>query len=808
MEGRSRYDHHKEDRYIRPSKAEALLKAAHYNHQTVYIYGSTGYGKTSLVCEVLSRRKYEYHSLKDEDFFIDELLKSAGTSKERIIVIDDLHLLMDAKIRERFSEGLKRLTEDLRIWLILIARCPIPPWLKQIYIDQTFMIIDENLLSFTDSEAENYLECWDMKILPETQKKILETCKGYPLALRIMAMRILSLGRSVTPTLKMELQEIEKGRIDLFDYLEQYVYDRWPLSLQEFLMDVSIVEVFDQELAHFITRKNDVNRLILLAQESGNILKDYILNDKIYFKLRPLLKASMQRWMKKRYTRDRIKELYYSAGTYYEIHGHVLNALEMYEQCGNEESISRLLIENAKQYVGAGHYWNLRYYYFKLSEERILQNPELIAGMSMLHSIMLNDEESERWYGYLKQFKERHTGNSRKVAQERLLYLDIALPHRGIFKMSVLLKQVWQLHSSWKIVLPEISLTNNQPSVMHGGKDFCEWSKRDQELADSIGTIIEKVLGKFGRGLVSIALAESFFEKGSDDYKVSELANKGRLQAESGGKVELAFVAVGLLVQQALLDGRIEDALDSLESFKAKAESEAEWILSGIETLRTRILLYIGKRDEIEQWMHQAPDENTEFCTLERYRYITKVRVYLAMGKREKALNLLQLLLPFAEKRQRTFLYLEAKMLLAITQYRLDNPNWRETLQETLTKVSDYHFVRLLTREGKALWELLKSVDLVWSDEDFQKQVLSECRQMAELYPSYLNEKQTGRIILSHKALKVLRMQAEGMSVEEIAAAMGLSKAGVKYYNQENYKKLGVNNKAAAVTEAKNRGIL
>ena len=58
------------------------------------------------------------------------------------------------------------------------------------------------------------------------------------------------------------------------------------------------------------------------------------------------------------------------------------------------------------------------------------------------------------------------------------------------------------------------------------------------------------------------------------------------------------------------------------------------------------------------------------------------------------------------------------------------------------------------------------------------------------------------------KALKILRLQAEGLSVEKIAGQLGLSKAGVKYYNQETYKKLGVNNKAAAVAEARSRRLL
>ena len=63
-------------------------------------------------------------------------------------------------------------------------------------------------------------------------------------------------------------------------------------------------------------------------------------------------------------------------------------------------------------------------------------------------------------------------------------------------------------------------------------------------------------------------------------------------------------------------------------------------------------------------------------------------------------------------------------------------------------------------------------------------------------------------MFLSDKALKILRLQAEGLSVDEIAQQIGLSKSGVKYYNKDTYKKLGVNNKAAAVAEARNRRLL
>ncbi len=216
----------------------------------------------------------------------------------------------------------------------------------------------------------------------------------------------------------------------------------------------------------------------------------------------------------------------------------------------------------------------------------------------------------------------------------------------------------------------------------------------------------------------------------------------------------------------------------------------------------------MGGSSRVFRWLEQAPDEDKEFNCMERYRYLTKVRAYLAAGRNEKAMLLLNKLRFYAEKIHRTYILIEVLVLSAITLKRMGNENWLPALKEAAAKAEDYHFVRILTREGAAIWALLKEADITWKDRTFKKQVMDECRQMAEFYPAYLARKQSEAVILPDKAIKILRLQAEGMSMEKIAGQLNLSKAGVKYYNQETYKKLGVNNKAAAVVEARNRRLI
>lgn len=742
--------------YIRPKAANDRMKLAQNMGQTVYISGATGFGKTSFVADYLFRRRYEYYSMAES--VPEDILRGLSYEKKRIVVVDDLQQLTETVERETARETVEKLAKDPEVWLVLVGRCPVPAWLKPVYIQHVFVMIGEKELALSEREEKDYLKMWDLELTDRAEKRLRTLSCGHPLFLRIEALRLKQMETEPDNTenrIRMEMSVIEQARSDWWDYLEVRVYSQWDVQLQEFLMDISIVEQFDLSMARMITRKTDADRLLRLAQETGSILYCHGSGERESYELRTPVRLSMRRMIRKKYSYRHIDSLYYLG----------------------------------------------------LSEHMIRQSPELMAGMSLLQSILLNDEESEKWYRILCEYEKSQTGSAQKEARARLFYLDITLPQRGAGGMTDMLKKAWMFIKERKTTIPELSLTNNQPSMMDGGKDFCEWSKRDRELAGSIGKIVELLLGRFGKGLINLALAESFFEKGADNYEVSELAQRGRMQAQAGGKQEQVFVGTGILAWLSAFSNHMDNALESLESFRGSVMDMPQ-LLTGVDTLRTRFYLYAGRSSEVDAWMKQAPDEEAEFCTLERYRYITKVRVYLSKGKRENALRLLMQMQIYAKHRERIFLQMEVKILLAITQFRMGEEKWRETLQQSITLAEEYHFVRVLSREGAALWELLKKGGFVWQDPEFQKQVCRECEQMARIYPAYLSEKQEGNVLLTDKALMVLRLQAEGLSVEEIAKRMHLSKSGIKYYNQETYKKLGVNGKAAAITEARNRKLI
>lgn len=797
--------------YMRPQAAWEKMKSASNTRQTVYIYGITGTGKTSFIADFFARKQYCYISMSNTGVsriagMIPE--KTNTGNEQKIFVIDDLHLLETQEERSACECIINELSSRKDVWLILISRASVPKWLKSAYIRHIFVIIGETELFLSEKEQEIYLGKWELYPAKATFKRIMELGGGHPLYLRIVSIRLKEIPETAEDRADAELCAIEKSRLDIWEYFEVHVYDQWNVELQEFLEAVSIVEQFDLHMAQQITKKKDAGRLIRQAQETGNFLLEYNKNGQTIYEMRATMRYSMRRRLLAKYSQDYINGLYCSAGNSYEIKGNIMEALKMYEMCYNEDGISRILIENMRKNPASGDYFELKHYYLTLPEEKIKQSVELMAGMSMLQSILLNEEESERWYKELAAYAKEKTGGIKREAERRLLYLDIGLPHRGIVRMADLLKRAGVFLAKKKTVLPELSVTSNMPSMMNGGKDFCEWSRKDKELAKTIGRLVTFVLGKYGKGIVDIALAESLFEKGGDNYEVSFLAGRGRMKAESGGKTEQVFVAAGILAQLSVLNNHMDDAVDMLEGFSHVAEWKAPRLLPNIYAMLARMDLYTGRISSAYRWLEEAPDEDAGFNIMERYRYMTKIRVYLTAGRKEKAMLLLDKMRFYAEKMYRNYILIEVMVLSAITRYRMGNDGWQDILQEAVKRAEDYHFVRILTKEGIAVLELLNASKLIWKDKGFKKQVMAECVQMAEFYPAYMKEKQEGNVILPDKALKILRLQAEGLSVEEIAKQLGLSRAGVKYYNQETYKKLGVNNKAAAITEARNRRLL
>ena len=785
--------------YAAPAAALKKLKRARSVPQTVYLYGATGYGKTELVRQYLSGRRYTYLSCEELPWEAGALPpEEAGKQTRRVVVIDDLHRLKSEELRQEIIALEQR--ED--IWLILISRSPIPAWLMPLHIQDVFLIISENDLRLRANEIASYLAACGVDYTEAEVQYLQETAEGNAYAVRHTALQLKE-GKSLGPELYKEIYEAFSV------YLENTVLIRWDSDLLEFLMQVSVVDEFTMELAEMISGNLHVTALLEQAAEAGN----FLIQENGVYRLRPTLIRALRNRAAKVYGRERVKDFKYNAALYYEMHDEVVPALKLYEECGKTERIKNLLIRNARMNPGNGHYYELRRYYFNLDEQEIEDSPVLMAGMSMLCSMLMDGEKSEYWYEKLKAFAANAKGGIRREAQSRLAYLDIGLPHRGSRNVLDIMKSIPALLFDKGNRLPEFSVTSNLPSTMNGGKDFCHWSPDDTKIAKRYGALVERVLGRYGKGLVKAALGESYYEKGEDNYKVMTLLTRAQMETEQNGMLEIAFAAIGIRVRLAVLQGDIPSAKELLDAFEQSVrENKAVQLLPNIQALRCRLALYEGDMESVDRWLKTAPAEDKEFCVLERYRYLTKVRCYLAKGEYLAAQALLEKLRYYAEQTSRPYIRMETGLLSAVVLERTGGP-WQEELSAVLREAEPYRFLRLISEEGAAVWLLLQQEKKALLaagtlDQAWLRRLLMETEEMARRYPLYLKKRAAAATDFSGTALTILRLQADGLSLNRIADRLAMKPDNVKYHIKENYRKLGASGKADALLAARSLGLL
>lgn len=155
---------------------------------------------------------------------------------------------------------------------------------------------------------------------------------------------------------------------------------------------------------------------------------------------------------------------------------------------------------------------------------------------------------------------------------------------------------------------------------------------------------------------------------------------------------------------------------------------------------------------------------------------------------------------------------MEVNLLSAITKYRMGG-EWKEEFFSALTEAESYRFIRIVSEEGTAVQELFAAagkrlLEKEIADQEWLSRLVEETGKVAVRYPVYLKGQFAKIPNFCETALAILRLQAEGKSVGQIARELSMKETTVKYHTKENYRKLGVSGKTDAVLAARNLGIL
>lgn len=776
---------------LKPALAAQFCSALEH-YRVIFFSAPCGFGKTTAAQLLLSGKKTRWLNAEDPALRLD--------------VENDS---WDALVLDNFSElsvdmqqplcDLIRSTVGRPI--VCLSRGKVPSWLLPFQVSGIMTVLDQNALAFDRQSVGQLLERHGLKVNDLMLTAIYKESRGYPLALSILARHMVN-GESFDATIADQIRQ------EIFLYYEEEVFNRFDLTTRRLLLELAPFDQFSLSLAHMVSGDSNVGETFgRLQRETTMMIQDSL--DVFHFW--PIFRLFLRWELRQKYSDEQCRAIYNRGGLYYELKEDYGRALQCYAKSGDHSKVSELLEKNAMLHPGMGHYYEMERYYRDLPENEILNSPALMQSMSMLEAINMDYEASERWYQALQKFADCRSKNDAagREARGRLAWLEIGLPQRSTVSLLKTIPAVFRLIANREIELPPFSVTSALPSIMNGGKDFSDWSKKDDLLYKTLRLPVEAVLGKDGIGLPDLAVAESKFEKGEDitARMFSIMAHLNEIQHK--GTADIEFAMAGLLVRSQVVAGHAYDAAETLTTLREQFVARGrERFLPNLDALRCRVDLRLRDDDAVEQWYREkAPKDRLHFQVMKRYQYFTQAMVELSRGEAREALLTLAPLQYYCRVCSRHIDGIHLNVLTAIAQYRLRDDTWQETLRAALDEAYEYSFVRTISVYGVAVLPLLEACG--WEKESaFLNVLIDDARDQAAAYPDFLEPHLDMTAPLSNTELQVLRLICADKSNAEIGAILGIRLATVKTHVSHILQKLGVKRRSEAKTMAEKLHLL
>lgn len=771
---------------IRQKQLKILKDEMQYN-QIIYIGTQIGWGKTTLILQYLSENHYRYKYIKaDERNFYEELYNAANTQTLHI-VIDNVQYLKDNP--EKLTSFIAQCKYTTKFYII--GRATLPIYLKTFQIEGKLCVYDNKLLQVKPKEIQELSRLLDVEISSKTADEIYRFTSGWMLGIIFILRNILN--DTYDDNVK------QSSVFDMYRYFDENLFPAFSEEIRTFLMNVAHLEEFTIELASRLHSCENICQVIDDILQVGSFLSfvppDRYIIQRFFHKYLDLKQKNMLE-------NELLKNKYEITASYYLSSQNIPKALKYYHLAENEEEMRHILIKHSEKHVGAGCYRDIGVYYTSLPEEIISKYPELMKALSMIYSIECNVEESEKYFNMLAEFERGlpKTDKRKKFALECLAYLSIGLPHRGIKDLVNYFKRFSVLAAAKKLDLQAMSITGNMPSLMNGGKDFCSWSKNDRLLYKTMAKPVGMVLGRHSDGLPEIGLGESLFEKNFNGVYTEELTllNTGYYKSIVNKNIQLQFASTAVIARIYLSQGNLSRALTIVEKLKNNIDN-VENIHENINAFLIYLHMLRGDMEYAEKWfVSEAPDEYDRFYTTERYRYITKIKIYIVKKMYTEALSLIAITENYFCAYGRVYYYMEIQILKAIILFRIKDDSWRTVFNNVLKKCEEYQFIRIVSKYGIAIWDMLNEADLCVSG-DYKEKITRNTKEQAILYTSYLKAEKADDYNLTKTEKSVLKLVSDGMTNLQIAKLMEVTERTVKFHLSNIYAKLGVKSRVAAV---------
>ncbi len=487
------------------------------------------------------------------------------------------------------------------------------------------------------------------------------------------------------------------------------------------------------------------------------------------------------------------------------------DALEELLKIQDYPRLASILEDIAKYDLGKTQLWKFRRFYYMLPNEEIEKSLSLYTALAILAVLSGDIEKSNKYYDQLENKAKRLKKNSKlyKNIQGHLCYLSVAMPHKSQKNILMALKSVLRTMKIG-VQIPRLSITVNRPSIINGGRDFTRYGRHLKLMRMPLIAMANVLYGEHGTGMPDVAIAETMYQRNEIlDSLILLVATIPFI--EQKGDIHTLFAAVFIQTCILFMSGQSPSTKTMLDELKLKIlAAKADYLLPNLNAIYAWGALYDSDYERINKWLsEEAPNELGEFCTLDRFQYFVKLRVYFMLGKHIALIGLAERLKPILLSFNRKMEQCELGLILSLTYFEQGEREKAFVLMaEALALAEKYRYDRLIGDEGAKMYLLLREYVKERGENPYLTQVMEIARKIGLLYPDYLKSRKEQLPTLTPTELDVLRLMAAERTNTEIAQYMNITIRTVKFHSSNIFTKLSVENRQQAVKAAKKVGVL
>jgi len=367
-----------------------------------------------------------------------------------IIILDDYHLLKSSpKIDQFLSDFVQRADENCHVAITSRKLLTLPDLPLMVARSQVGGLSVEELAFQPDEILKLFNQLFNEPITSRQAKDLVANTEGWITGLLL-----------TSQTLKKGLGETRKvtrtSGIGLYEYLAQQVLDQQPQHIQDFLLNSSLLEEFNEDLCKVVIEK------ALSKKANWNTLMNHVIQNNLFvipvnerslwLRYHHLFRDFLQAAIQKTRPADAHK-IKLELARYYKEKGNWEKVFEIYDSLGDKEAIAELVGSIGSEFISKGKIQKLASWISIIPKDLYNNNPKLL---SIHASVTVNQGKVQEGRELLDRVI--------KLLRDKQDNLSLA---DNLIRRSVALKFLGDYENAMRDAEEAISLTKKKPSLNH-----------------------------------------------------------------------------------------------------------------------------------------------------------------------------------------------------------------------------------------------------------------------------------------------------------------------------------------------------